>query len=121
MMNYELRMMNWGWNLFGISLNISFLLKTPVEFYPKLIIHHSSFIIKKVGGIEMKKKILIEGMSCNKCVAHVKEALEALQGVSSVEVSLEGKNAIVETTENDEVLKNAIEEEFYDVVGIEEI
>ena len=53
----------------------------------------------------MKKKILIEGMSCNKCVGHVKAALEDLDGVTSVEVSLEGKNAIVETTANDEALK----------------
>ena len=67
----------------------------------------------------MKRKILIEGMSCNKCVGHVKEALEDLDGVTSVEVSLEGKNAIVETTANDEALKEVIEEEGYDVVKIE--
>ena len=67
----------------------------------------------------MKKKILIEGMSCNKCVGHVKAALEDLDGVTSVEVSLEGKNAIVETTANDEALKEVIEDEGYDVVKIE--
>ena len=67
----------------------------------------------------MKKKILIEGMSCNKCVVHVKAALEDLVGVTSVEVSLEGKNAIVETTANDEALKEVIEDEGYDVVEIE--
>ena len=58
-------------------------------------------------------------MSCNKCVGHVKEALEDLDGVTSVEVSLEGKNAIVETTANDEDLKEVIEDEGYDVVKIE--
>lgn len=67
----------------------------------------------------MKKKLLIEGMSCNHCVGHVKDALEALEGVTSVEVSLEGNYAIVETTAVDEVLKEAVEEEGYDVVGIE--
>ena len=67
----------------------------------------------------MKKKILIEGMSCNKCVGPVKAALEDLDGVTSVEVSLEGKNAIVETTANDEALKEVIEDEGYDVVEIE--
>ena len=67
----------------------------------------------------MKKKILIEGMSCNKCVGHVKAALEDLDGVTSVEVSLEGKNAIVETTANDEALKEVIEDEGNDVVEIE--
>jgi copper chaperone len=67
----------------------------------------------------MKKKLLIEGMSCNHCVGHVKDALEALEGVTLVEVSLEGNYAIVETTAVDEVLKEAVEEEGYDVVGIE--
>ncbi|MVX63673.1 heavy metal transport/detoxification protein [Clostridium chromiireducens] len=68
----------------------------------------------------MKKKISIEGMSCEHCVAHVKDALEGIDGVSSIEVSLEGKYATVETDVNDEILKEAIEEEGYDVVKIEE-
>ncbi|GAA0077232.1 heavy-metal-associated domain-containing protein [Clostridium weizhouense] len=67
----------------------------------------------------MKKKILIEGMSCNHCVGHVKNALEGLDGVTSVEVSLQDKYALVETTVSDQVLKDAIEDEGYDVVGIE--
>lgn len=68
----------------------------------------------------MKKKILIEGMSCQHCVGHVKEALEGLDKVTSVEVSLENKWAIVETTNIDDELKETIEEEGYDVVKIEE-
>ncbi|AGF59214.1 MULTISPECIES: heavy-metal-associated domain-containing protein [Clostridium] len=68
----------------------------------------------------MKKKILIEGMSCGHCVAHVKEALENLDKVTSVEVSLENKCAIVETSNSNEEIKAAIEEEGYDVVSIEE-
>lgn len=68
----------------------------------------------------MKKKILIEGMSCNHCVSHVKEALEALEGVSQVDVNLEGKYATIETKVVDNVvLKEAIEEEGYDVISIE--
>lgn len=67
----------------------------------------------------MKKKILIEGMSCKNCVAHVKNAIEELAGVSEVEVNLEGKYALVEATESNDVLKATIEEEGYDVVGIE--
>lgn len=68
----------------------------------------------------MKKKILIEGMSCQHCVGHVKEALESLDKVTSVEVSLEDKWAIVETENSNDELKAAIEEEGYDVVKIEE-
>ncbi|OPJ65851.1 heavy-metal-associated domain-containing protein [Clostridium chromiireducens] len=68
----------------------------------------------------MKKKILIEGMSCQHCVGHVKEALENLDKVTSVEVSLENNWAIVETENSNEELKEAIEEEGYDVTNIEE-
>jgi len=68
----------------------------------------------------MKKKILVEGMKCEHCVGHVKEALEGLDKVTSVEVNLKDKYAIVETTNSNEELKAAIEEEGYDVVKIEE-
>lgn len=68
----------------------------------------------------MKKKILIEGMSCQHCVGHVKDALEGLDKVTSVDVSLENNWAIVETTNSNEELKAAIEEEGYDVINIEE-
>ncbi len=67
----------------------------------------------------MKKKILIEGMKCEHCVGHVKEALEGV-GATSVEVSLENNWAIVETTNSDDELKEAIEEEGYDVITIDE-
>ena len=68
----------------------------------------------------MKKKILIEGMKCEHCVGHVKDALEGLDKVTSVEVNLENNYAMVETTNSNEELKEAIEEEGYDVVKIEE-
>lgn len=67
----------------------------------------------------MKKKILIEGMSCGHCVSHVEEALEKINGVSNIKVSLEEKYAIVYTDVKNEVLKEAIEEEGYDVIEIE--
>ncbi len=38
---------------------------------------------------------LVEGMMCQRCVAHVKNALLAVKGVTDVEVSLEEKQAIV--------------------------
>lgn len=44
----------------------------------------------------MEKKLNVEGMSCQHCVAHVTQALEAVEGVSRVEVSLENASAIVE-------------------------
>ena len=71
----------------------------------------------------MKKKILIEGMSCGHCSNHVKNALIELIGVKAVEVDLAGKMAVIEVTEEvkDDKLKEAIEDAGYDVVGIENL
>lgn len=71
----------------------------------------------------MKKKVSIEGMSCQHCVHHATEALEELASVTKVEVSLEDKQAIVEAASNieDADIKSAIEEVGYEVVGIEEL
>lgn len=70
----------------------------------------------------MKKRIAIEGMSCNHCVNHVQEALSELTGVTGIEVDLAGKNAVVETSGEigDEEIKFAIEDAGYEVTGIEE-
>ena len=43
-----------------------------------------------------KKVVLkVKGMMCDKCTAHVKEALEGIDGVQSADVSLEKKQAVV--------------------------
>ncbi|GKU27580.1 hypothetical protein CFOLD11_44070 [Clostridium folliculivorans] len=71
----------------------------------------------------MKKKILVEGMSCGHCVSHVKEALSGLNGVTGVDINLTAKTAILEAIEdiNDQEIKSAIDEAGYDVVGIENL
>lgn len=68
----------------------------------------------------MKKQINIDGMSCSHCVKHVTEALEELKGVTSVNVSLEDKNAVIEAENDidDETLKAAVEDAGYDVTSI---
>ena len=67
----------------------------------------------------MIKTIKIEGMHCPNCVAAVKRELEALEGVSKVDVSLEEAQAIVEVEDvADETLQEAIEDIGFDVVEI---
>lgn len=66
----------------------------------------------------MKRKIQIEGMSCGHCVAHVREALEEIRGIESVEVSLEEKCATIIGNATLEDIKEAIGEAGYDVVNI---
>ena len=40
----------------------------------------------------------VEGMMCQKCVAHVKKALEGVKGVKAVEVDLDNNTATVTYT-----------------------
>lgn len=63
----------------------------------------------------MKKTLKIEGMSCMNCAAHVAKALESIDGVLSVVVDLENKEAEVnlEYEIDNAVFKKAIEEEGY--------
>lgn len=61
----------------------------------------------------------VEGMSCSHCVNAVKNAVAALNGVSEVEVDLEGKTVTVDYDAEQvslESIKEAIEDEGYDVV-----
>ncbi len=67
----------------------------------------------------MTKTMIVEGMMCKMCKAHVEKALNALDGVSA-EVVLEEKKAVVTMTAevSDEVLTNAVTEAGYEVVSI---
>ncbi|MDD3486235.1 MAG: heavy metal translocating P-type ATPase, partial [Atopobiaceae bacterium] len=47
-------------------------------------------------GTKMKRTFEVQGMMCDHCKAHVTEALEGLEGVSSVSVDLEGGTATIE-------------------------
>ena len=61
----------------------------------------------------------VEGMSCSHCVNAVTKAVTALDGVSGVNVSLEGKTVTVDydaAKVSLESIREAIEEEGYDVV-----
>lgn len=61
----------------------------------------------------MRKKLMIEGMSCNHCVNHLNTALcEDIDGVEVIEISLEDKFAIVNMNNNVDLnkLNDIIEE-----------
>ena len=64
----------------------------------------------------MTTTLNIEGMSCEHCAAHVKEALETIDGVSSAQVDLQKKNARVEHNDSvsPDILKNAVSEAGYE-------
>ena len=69
----------------------------------------------------MTKTIKIEGMMCPHCEAHVKKALEALDGVENVVPSHVEKKATLTLTSpvSDEILKSTVEAQGYKVLGVE--
>lgn len=69
----------------------------------------------------MTKVIKIEGMMCPHCEAHVKRALEALEGVENVVPSHVEKKATLTLTApvSDDTLKATVEAQGYKMLGIE--
>ena len=74
---------------------------------------------ERKGEPAMKKAVKIEGMMCQHCVKAATKALEAVEGVTGVTVSLEEKQAVVEGTASDEALTAAVVDAGYEVTGIE--
>jgi copper chaperone len=67
----------------------------------------------------MRKTLSIEGMSCNHCVHHIKNALADVPGVESAEVDLAKKSAVViGSALDDAALKAAVSEAGYEVTAI---
>ena len=68
----------------------------------------------------MEVTLQVQGMSCNHCKQAVTDALSNLDGVSSVQVDLETGKVDVTYDENTvtlEQMKEAVEDQGYDVVG----
>ncbi|MBR2934999.1 MAG: heavy metal translocating P-type ATPase [Oscillospiraceae bacterium] len=74
------------------------------------------------GGTEiMTKTMIIEGMMCTHCTGRVEKVLSALDGVSAVEMSLEGKSATLTLSKDvdNKVLTDAVTEAGYQVVSVQ--
>ena len=69
----------------------------------------------------MKKTIKIEGMMCEHCENHVKEALEKLDGVDSAVVSHESGTAIVSVNDafSAEQAEKAVTDAGYTFIGVD--
>ena len=60
----------------------------------------------------------VKGMMCNHCVMHVTKALESVEGVESVNVSLTNNKAIVKGKNlKIEDLENAVKNAGYEIVN----
>jgi copper chaperone len=69
------------------------------------------------GDIMETTRIKVEGMTCGGCVASVKRALEQIDGVGNVDVSLDQAQARVDydpARVNESQLRSAIEDAGFD-------
>ncbi len=66
----------------------------------------------------MKKKLTINGMSCNHCVMHVKQALEGLEGADKVKVKIGKASVVVPDDFDTALIGNAVKEAGYEVESI---
>lgn len=68
----------------------------------------------------MEMKVIVEGMQCNNCAKHVKEALINVQGITYAEVNVEDKSVVIRSNSfvSEEAIKAAINGEKYKVIEI---
>ena len=73
------------------------------------------------GNRTMNKTMKIEGMMCAHCTGRVEKALAAIDGVSAVEMSLEGKSATLTLSKDvdNQVLTDAVTQAGYEVVSVQ--
>ncbi|MFO7912033.1 MAG: heavy metal-associated domain-containing protein, partial [Desulfotignum sp.] len=69
----------------------------------------------------MKTIIHIDGMSCMHCAKSVTDSLNALEGITSTQVNLEQKQAVVESKQpvDKDLVTRTITDAGYTVTGIE--
>jgi copper chaperone len=71
----------------------------------------------------LKKKIYIEGMTCEHCLNRVKNALSEMDNIKEVQVNLAEGFALIESDREivNSALTDTIDEAGYDVTKIEDI
>ena len=84
-------------------------------------VHPTTESTKESEEYPMKKLLKIEGMMCPRCEAHVKKALEALDGVASATPNhtTDSAEVILNAPVEDAVLKAAVEAEGYTLLSVE--
>ena len=75
---------------------------------------------QKKAGKENIMKISVKGMMCGHCEKHVKEALEAIEGITSATASHEKAEVAIETSKevDESVIKAAVEKAGYEYAGV---
>ncbi len=91
----------------------------PANIPPATVNNIEEHLKDEKGNVEMKKILVVDGMMCAHCQAHVKKALEGVEGVISADVDLEKKTATVEMSSDipDKALMDAVTDAGYTPVS----
>ena len=83
--------------------------------------HSEELQTVKPKEITMEKKLSVEGMMCQHCVAHVKKALEGIEGVEEAVVDLDSNSATAKLSADvaDQALVDAIVDAGYEAKVVE--
>ena len=78
-------------------------------------------VIEQKEEESMTKTMKVDGMMCQHCVAHVKKALEGVEGVKQADVDLETKSAEIHMDQEiaNDILNKAVEDAGYTPISIE--
>ena len=88
---------------------------------PVSAVHSEELQTVKPKEIIMEKKLSVEGMMCQHCVAHVKKALEGIEGVEEAVVDLDSNSATAKLSADvaDQALVDAIVDVGYEAKVVE--
>lgn len=98
------------------------LIKPVEDILLKQAIENAGYTMTDKEEEEMSKKVMVvDGMMCKNCAAHVKKALEGVDGVSEAVIDLEAKKAEITLSKAvaDADLFKAVEDAGYTPVSIE--
>ncbi len=102
---------------------VKLILTEPIEdTVLKQAVENAGYTMTDKEEEQMSKKVMVvDGMMCKNCAAHVKKALEGVEGVSEATIDLEAKKAEITLSKAvaEEDLLKAVEEAGYTPVSIE--
>ncbi len=77
-------------------------------------------ILKKKENTDMEKTLLVKGMMCPHCEAHVKEALEKIDGIENAVASFEAGEVVISCSADvaEDVLASTVSGAGYEFLGI---
>ena len=95
----------------------------PSVLPPEIVTKEGESNIQSKEDKKVKKKLIVEGMSCMHCVNHVTKYLEEISGVSNINIDLEKGTVLLEADEGvkDQEFTDKLKDTGYTLVKVENL